>query len=72
MASIVQGLTTGLKYLTLSGQLNFGATQTYKIALYTSEADLSPGSANVFYDTANEVVGTGYTCLLYTSPSPRD
>ena len=61
MASIVQGLTTGLKYLTLSGQLNFGATQTYKIALYTSEADLSPGSANVVYDTANEVVGTGYT-----------
>ena len=61
MASIVQGLTTGLKYLTLSGQLNFGATQTYKIALYTSEADLSPGSTNVVYDTANEVVGTGYT-----------
>lgn len=61
MGTIVQGLTTGLKYLTLSGQLNFGATQTYKIALYTSEADLSPGNANVFYDTANEVVGTGYT-----------
>ena len=61
MGTIVQGLTTGLKYLTLSGQLNFGATQTYKIALYTNAADLSPGSANVFYDTANEVVGTGYT-----------
>jgi len=61
MGTIVQGLTTGLKYLTLSGQLNFGATQTYKIALYTSAADLSPGNANVFYDTANEVVGTGYT-----------
>ena len=61
MGTIVQGLTTGLKYLTLSGQLNFGATQTYKIALYTNAADLSPGSTNVFYDTATEVVGTGYT-----------
>ena len=61
MGTIVQGLTTGLKYLTLSGQLNFGATQTYKIALYTSEADLSPCSTNVAYSTTNEVVGTGYT-----------
>ena len=61
MASIVQGLTTGLKYLTLTGELNFGATQTYKIALYTNAADLSPGNTDVVYDTANEVVGAGYT-----------
>ena len=61
MASIVQGLTTGLKYLTLTGELNFGDTQTYKIALYTSAANASPGSTAIFYDTANEVVGAGYT-----------
>ena len=61
MASIVQGLTTGLKYLTLTGELNFGATQTYKIALYTNAADASPGNTDVVYDTANEVVGAGYT-----------
>ena len=61
MASIVQGLTTGLKYLTLTGELNFGATQTYKIALYTEAASASPGNTDVVYDTANEVVGAGYT-----------
>ena len=61
MASIIQGATTGLKHLVLTGQLNFSAAQTYKIALYTDAADLSPGNTNVVYDTTNEVVGTGYT-----------
>jgi len=61
MASIVQGLTTGLKYLVLTGELNFGVAQTYKIALYTNAADLSPGSTDTVYSTTNEVVGAGYT-----------
>ena len=61
MGTIVQGLTTGLKYLTLTGELNFGDTQTYKIALYTEAASASPGNTDVVYDTANEVVGAGYT-----------
>tara|TARA_R100000541_G_scaffold11735_1_gene20049 strand:+ start:239 stop:685 length:447 start_codon:yes stop_codon:yes gene_type:complete len=61
MASIIQGATTGLKYLVLTGQLNFSAAQTYKIALYTDAADLSPGNTNVAYSTTNEVVGAGYT-----------
>jgi len=61
MAAIIQGATTGLKHLVLTGQLNFSAAQTYKIALYTDAADLSPGNTNVVYDTTNEVVGTGYT-----------
>ena len=61
MASIIQGATTGLKHLVLTGQLNFSAAQTYKIALYTDAADLSPGNTNVAYSTTNEVVGAGYT-----------
>ena len=61
MASIIQGATTGLKYLVLTGELDFSVAQTYKIALYTDAADLSPGSTNVAYSTTNEVVGAGYT-----------
>tara|TARA_R110000772_G_scaffold1321_1_gene4632 strand:+ start:93 stop:539 length:447 start_codon:yes stop_codon:yes gene_type:complete len=61
MASIIQGATTGLKYLVLTGELDFSASQTYKIALYTDAADLSPGNTNTVYSTTNEVVGAGYT-----------
>ena len=61
MAAIIQGTTTGLKYLVLTCELNFGVAQTYKIALYTDAADLSPGNTNVVYDTTNEVTGAGYT-----------
>jgi len=61
MASIIQGATTGLKYLVLTGELDFSDSQTYKIALYTDAADLSPGNTNTVYSTTNEVVGAGYT-----------
>jgi len=61
MASIIQGATTGLKYLVLTGELDFSASQTYKIALYTDAADLSPGNTDTVYSTTNEVVGAGYT-----------
>jgi hypothetical protein len=61
MASIIQGATTGLKYLVLTGELDFSVAQTYKIALYTDAADLSPGSTDTVYSTTNEVVGAGYT-----------
>ena len=61
MASIIQGATTGLKYLVLTGELDFSDDQTYKIALYTDVADLSPGSTDTVYSTTNEVVGAGYT-----------
>jgi photosystem II stability/assembly factor-like uncharacterized protein len=61
MASIIQGATTGLKYLVLTGELDFSDSQTYKIALYTDAADLSPGNTDTVYSTTNEVVGAGYT-----------
>ena len=60
MASIIQGATTGLKYLSLTGDVNFD-TDDFKIALYTEEADLSPNMEPSTYSTTNEVVGAGYT-----------
>ena len=60
MASIIQGATTGLKYLSLTGDVNFN-TDDFKIALYTEEADLSPNMEPSTYSTTNEVVGAGYT-----------
>ena len=58
---------------------------TFKIALYTSSASL--GATTTAYSTSNEIsnssgsaysagglalTNNGVTCLLYTSPSPRD
>ena len=45
----------------LEGVFNFSSTttQVFKIALYTSSADL--GSQTTVYSTSNEVVGSGYT-----------
>ena len=60
MASIIQGATVGLKYLVLTGDINF-TTNTFKMALYTDVADLSPNMTPTTYSTTNEVVGTGYT-----------
>lgn len=58
---ITQGMCTSFKVGLLNGDFDFGAgtTQTFKIALYTSAATISP--ATTAYTTANEVVGSGYT-----------
>ena len=59
--TIVQGQTTRFKTDALSGLVNFntGTSYTYKIALYTANADLNNSTA--VYTTTGEVVGTGYT-----------
>ena len=72
MASIIQGATVGLKYLVLTGAINFNA-DTFKMALYTDDADLSPSMTPSTYSTTNEVVGAGYTAggktLVTVGPS---
>ena len=59
--TIVQGQTTRFKTDALSGLVNFntGTTYTYKIALYTANAELN--NATAVYTTTGEVVGAGYT-----------
>jgi hypothetical protein len=59
--TIVQGQTTRFKTDALSGLVNFntGTSYTYKIALYTANANLDNSTA--VYTTTGEVVGTGYT-----------
>ena len=59
--SILQGQTTQFKINILSGLENFaaGTPYTYKIALYTGNANLDNTTAA--YTTANEITGTGYT-----------
>lgn len=58
---IVQGQCTVFKTNLLSGLENFavGTPYTYKIALYTGNANLD--NATTTYTTANEITGTGYT-----------
>ena len=58
---ITQSLCTVFKANLLSGLENFasGTTYTYKIALYTADADLSADT--LVYSTTHEIVGTGYT-----------
>lgn len=58
---ITQAMCTVFKSNLLSGLENFavGTTYTYKIALYTADADLSADT--LVYSTTHEVVGTGYT-----------
>ena len=72
--TIVQGQTTRFKTDALSGLVNFntGTTYTYKIALYTANADLN--NATAVYTTTGEVVGTGYTAggkplVISTTPT---
>jgi len=59
--TIVQGQTTRFKTDALSGLVNFntGTSYTYKIALYTANANLD--NATAVYTTTGEVTGTGYT-----------
>jgi hypothetical protein len=58
---IYQGMCTSFKVNLLKGMFNFGTgtTQTFKIALYTSAANLS--AATTAYSATNESSGAGYT-----------
>ncbi|MEI6881879.1 MAG: hypothetical protein WCK82_11200 [Bacteroidota bacterium] len=58
--AILQGMCTSFKVGMLSAQFNFatGTTQVFKIALYTSTADLSTNTSA--YTTSGEITGTGY------------
>ena len=60
--AIQQGQCTIFKKNCLSGLENFaaGTTQVYKIALYTSFADIGPNTT-AYNLTTNEITGTGYT-----------
>jgi len=61
--AITQTLTTSFKVQLLSGAQNFntGTTKVYKIALYTSSADLG-ATTTTYSGTSNEVAnGGGYT-----------
>lgn len=57
---ITQGMCTSFKVGLLNGEFDFGVgtTQVYKLALYTSTADLSKDTTT--YTISGEVVGTGY------------
>jgi hypothetical protein len=59
--SISAGICTSFKVGLLNGQFNFSSTttQVFKIALFTSSADLSPSTTA--YSTTGESSGTGYT-----------
>ena len=65
--AIVQTQTTSFKVDLLNGIHNFGTgvvraattADTFKIALYTSDADLS--ASTTVYSASNEASGTGYT-----------
>lgn len=59
--AISQAMTTSFKVGLLCGSFNFntGTSQVYKIALFTSSANL--GAGTTAYSTSNEVTGTGYT-----------
>lgn len=59
--AIVQGLTTQFKLNCLNGLENFntGTPYTYKIALYTGNANLN--NETTAYTSVGETSGTGYT-----------
>jgi len=58
--AITQAMCTSFKVALLNGEMDFSSdtAQSFKIALYTSSADLS--AATTAYSTTNEVSGTGY------------
>ena len=51
----------------------YRAADTFRIALYTSAADLNPATTTV-YTTAGEVVGTGYSAggIILTPTAPAN
>mgnify|MGYP003152362706 FL=1 len=59
--AIKQAMCTSFKQALLDGEMDFSSdtSQTFKIALYTSSADLSASTTT--YSTTNEISGTGYT-----------
>ena len=71
--AITQTLCTSFKKALFDGEMDFSAdsSQTFKIALYTSSADLS--ASTTAYATTNEVSGTGYTAggntLIVVAPT---
>lgn len=68
--SILQTTTTSFKVQLLQGVHNF-LTNTFKIALYTGNADLN--ASTTAYSTANEITGAGYTAggnTLVVNPTP--
>ena len=71
--AITQTMCTSFKKALLDGEMDFSANtnQSYKIALYTSSADL--GAATAVYTTANEASGTNYVPggkdLVITAPT---
>jgi len=58
---ITQAMCTSFKVGLLNGEFDFGTgtTQTFKVALYTSAANLS--ASTTAYSAANEASGAGYT-----------
>jgi hypothetical protein len=58
---ITQAMCTSFKVGLLNGEFDFGTgtTQTFKVALYTSAANLS--AATTAYSPTNEASGAGYT-----------
>jgi len=71
--SLSQTATTSFKVELLQAVHNFGPTSpdTFKIALYTANANLN--AATTVYTTSDEVTGTGYTAggkTLSISVSP--
>ena len=58
---ITSGMCTSFKVGLLNGDFDFGTgtTQTFKVALYTSAANLS--AATTAYSASNEASGAGYT-----------
>ena len=58
---ITQGMCTSFKVGLLNGDFDFGTgtTQTFKVALYTSAANLSASTTT--YSATNEASGAGYT-----------
>jgi hypothetical protein len=56
--AITQSLATSFKVQLMQGTQDFN-NDTFKMALFTSSADLGPLTTN--YSTTNEVAGTGYT-----------
>ena len=59
--AIKQAMCTSFKQALLDGEMDLSSdtSQTFKIALYTSSADLS--ASTTAYSTTNEISGTGYT-----------
>ena len=58
---IMQAMCTSFKVGLLNGEFDFGTgtTQTFKVALYTSAANLS--AATTAYSSENEASGAGYS-----------